>query len=358
MSSTHDLRDSIERIESYEGAGTELVTVAVPPDKSVRSVRERIVREHASAGNIKSDRTRKRVRRALERVRRTLDRYEGTPENGLVVYAGVVDGELVSAAFDDLPAPVAGSNYRCDDSFDVAPLEAAATPGETFGLVVVQRGGAAVGRLVGERVVPVHVEESQVMRSSRAGGQSAKRFARERERQAHEFFERVGGMADDAFLGEDPVEGVAVGGTMVTAKRFVEGDYLDHRLADRVVGTYAVEYATVQGLHQLVDAASDQLLDAERREGRERLEEFLSGLRDGEPVAYGRDELERAVEFGAVDAAVLASSLPSEERRAIETAVSGQGGDVYVVSADTEQGSRLANAFGGVAALLRFPIAE
>jgi peptide chain release factor subunit 1 len=356
MSSTHDLHDSIDRIESYDGEGTELVTVAVPPDKSLRSVRERIAREHASAENIKSDRTRERVQRALERVRRTLDRYDRTPENGLVAYAGVVDGELMSEAFDDLPAPVPGSHYRCDDHFDVSPLESAARPGETFGLVVVQRGGAAVGRLVGERVVPVHVEESRVMRSSRAGGQSAKRFARERERQAHEFFERVGEMADGAFLGDDPVEGVAVGGTMVTAKRFVEGNYLDHRLTDRVVGTYAVEYATVQGLEQLVDAASERLLDAQRREGRERLEEFRSRLRDGEPVAYGREELERAVEFGAVDAAVLASSLPADERRAIDAAVSGQGGDVYVVSADTERGSSLANAFDGVAALLRFPI--
>jgi len=356
MSNTHEIRDSIDRIESYEGEGTELVTVSIPPGKSIRAVRERVLEEHAAAGNIRSDRTRDRVRRALDRLRRVLGGYDETPDNGLVAYAGVVDGDLVAHVFDDLPAPVPGSTYRCDDRFDVDPLEAAATVGNQFGLVVVQRGGAAVGRLVGERVVPVHVEESQVMPSSRAGGQSAARFERERERQAHEFYRRVATIAEDAFLGDDPVEGVAVGGTMVTARAFVDGDYLDHRLRDRVVETCAVEYATERGLHQLVDAASDELLADGYRAGRERLEEFFSRLRDGDPVAYGREDVERALEFRAVDVALVAGSVPRERRREVEDAVADQGGETHVVPEETERGARFTEAFGGVGALLRFPI--
>lgn len=357
MSHVHDLRERIDRLESLDGEGTELVTVTVPPSKSMTSVRERIAQEHAGAQNIKSDRTRDRVRRALERIRRMLREHPETPEHGLVAYAGVVDGELVSAVFDDLPTPVTESQYRCDDHFDVTPLEDAIAPNETFGLVVVERGAAAIGRLVGDRVVPVRTLESQVMGKTRAGGQSAKRFERERERQEHEFFQKVGELATDAFVDDDEtVAGLVVGGTLATATRFASADYLDHRLRDRLLGTYAVEYATEQGLHQLVEHAADQLLEAERREGRERLDEFFARLREGDTVAYGMTGVERAIEFGAVETALLASTLPRERRTELERAVTQQGGDVSVISTETERGARLADTFGQVGALLRFPV--
>jgi len=350
-----DLRDRIDHLAGLEGEGTELVTLTVPPDDAIASVRDRVASEHAGAENIRSKRTRERVQRALSRIQTLLREYDETPDAGLAVYAGVVDDDLVSAVFDTLPAPVAASTYRCDDRFDVAPLEAAVAPEETFGLVVVERGGAAVGRLVGERVVPVRVVESQVMSSTRAGGQSAQRFARERERQVHEFYTEVATAVNDAFLGAEPVAGLAVGGTLSSARQFTEGDYLDHRLRERLLGTYAVEYATERGLDQLVDAAGPDLLDAERRETRERLDEFVARLRDDRPVAYG-DAVDRALEFRAVDALLVSSALDRDRRDALATTAERQGGETYVVDAETDRGTRFSEAFGGVGALLRFPV--
>jgi peptide chain release factor subunit 1 len=351
----YDLTDRIAHLDSLHGEGTELVTVSVPPEKSLRTVRERIADEYASAEHIRSKCTREHVQRALDRVQRTLRRYDGTPENGLVAYAGVVDGDLVSFVFDDLPGPVAESTYRCDDHFDTGPLEAVVAPEETFGLVVVERGGAAVGRLVGERVVPVWTGESRVMGKTRAGGQSAQRFARERERQTHEFFERVARVAADAFLGDDPVAGLVVGGTLTTADRFVSEGHLDHRLRDRLLGTYSVEYATERGLATLVEQASEQLLDAQQRETRERLDRFYAGLREDGAVTYGERDVERAIEFGAVDTLLVASTVSRETRTRLGSAVEERGGETVVVAADTDTGSGFADTFG-VGALLRFPV--
>ncbi|WP_227356206.1 peptide chain release factor aRF-1 [Haladaptatus salinisoli] len=357
MSQTDDLREQIEQLEPLAGDGTELVTVTVPNGKSLNSIRERIAQEYASAENIKSDQTRDHVQQALKRVQRILRRYEDTPENGLVVYAGIVDGDLISTAFDDLPTPVAESTYRCDDHFDLTPLTEAVTPDETFGLIVIERGGAVIGRLVGERIIPIRTFESQVMGKSRAGGQSAQRFERDRERQVREFFQQVSNVATDAFTGDEgAVTGLVVGGTLATAKRFVSNGHLDHRLRNRLLGTYSVEYATVQGLHQLVEKAEEQLFDAEQREGRERLDEFYSRLRDGDRVAYGVEEVERAIEFGAVEAVLVASPVSRDQREELETAVEQQGGEGYVISSDTERGSQFTTAFGGVGALLRFPV--
>lgn len=352
----HDCRDRLDRIAAREGEGTELVTLTVPPDASLRSVRERVADEHAGAANIKSDRTRERVRRALDRVRRELRGYAETPDDGLAVFAGVVDGDLVVHVLDEFPAPLSTSSYRCDDRFHVDPVREAVAPGERFGLLIVERGGAAVGRLAGDRVVPIRAFESQVMRSSRAGGQSAERFARERERQAHEFYEEVGNVAREAFLGEDPVEGVVVGGTLSTARRFVDDGYLDHRLQERLLGTYGVEYATERGLHQLVEAAGEDLLDAERRRARERVDAFLARVRDGDRVTYGVEAVDRALEYGAVDELLVADSVDRERRAQLETAADHQGGETVVVSTETDRGERFARAFDGVGALLRFPV--
>ncbi|MFB6069302.1 MAG: peptide chain release factor aRF-1 [Halobacterium sp.] len=356
MTADYERRDRIDRLDAVAGDGTELVSVTVPPDATVQAVRSRVAAEHAEAANIKSDRTRNRVRRALDRLQRSLRQYESTPEHGLAAYAGVVDGDLVSAVFDDLPAPIPESTYHCDDHFDLTAVEAAVAPGDTTGLVVVERGGAAIGELAGDHVRPVRRLDSQVMGATRAGGQSAQRFARERERQKHEFFEAVADTANDAFLGPDSVSRLAVGGTLSTAKAFVNGGYLDHRLVDRLVGTFAVEYANARGLEQLVDAASRELLDAEARAARECLDDFFAGLRDDDAVTYGLEDVERAAEFGAVDSALVASNLPEEERAGVERAVDAQGGETYVVSTGTERGARFADAFGGVGALLRFPV--
>lgn len=188
---SHIHRDQIDQIASLDGDGTELVTLTVPPDNALGSVRERIAHERADAEQIKSDQTRDRVQQALGRIQRLLGQYEETPDNGLVVYAGVVDGKLVSHVFEDLPNPVAESTYRCDDYFVVDPLRHAAMATDTFGLVVLERGRAAVGRLVGEHISVVRAFESQVMGETRAGGQSAQRFQRERKRQKVEFFQEV-----------------------------------------------------------------------------------------------------------------------------------------------------------------------
>ncbi|MFC7196502.1 Vms1/Ankzf1 family peptidyl-tRNA hydrolase [Halosimplex aquaticum] len=319
------------------------------------------------------------ARSTLEQARHLLHRYEesGTPEHGLVLYVGTVDGETREWIFDDLPTPVAESVYRLDRSFDTAPLERTTGDSRTYGLLVVERGGAVLGRLDGDAVVPVESIESAVMGKTRAGGQSAQRFARERERQKEEFFEEVAAEAERAFLAgpegataadaadaasDDEgnglaVDGLLVGGTTVTVDDFLEGDHLDYRLDEAIVGGhYAVEYAGEQGLHQLVDRASDDLEAAAERPARDALDDFFDALGADEPVVYGPEETEEALDYGAVETTLCSAALPAEEIREWEARTDEEGGETVVVPDGFDQGARFREAFGGVGALLRFPI--
>ena len=79
-------------------------------------------------------------------------------------------------------------------------------------------------------------------------------------------------------------------------------------------------------------------------------------------VTYGVDDVEKAVQVGAVEKLILADSLLREgedaQRLKLEVLmrdVEQRAGSVTVVSTEHEAGSKLL-ALGGIAALLRFPL--
>lgn len=352
MSNDTTLEDRIEEVEAIEGDGTELVTLAIPPDRSLRDIYDRITDEIAGADQIKADRTRSRVRKALKRVRRHLLSYPTLPEMGLIIYAGFDGEEIYSTVFDDLPGPVDSFVYRCDSSFETAPLRAVTGASTRVGLVVVERGRAAVGSLVDERVLTHRTLESQVQGKTRAGGQSAQRFARERERQLDQFFTSVGNAAAAAFEDGLELRAVAIGGTMVTAKEFARGEYLPASVASHVLGTYSVEYATEQGLVELSRKASADMASEERQERAEIMEELFTRIRDGNRATYGIQDVRQAAEYGAVETLLVAGNRDLD----LEELVESYGGRVVEVPVESGRGKQFAQGFGGIGALLRFPV--
>jgi peptide chain release factor subunit 1 len=368
-----------ERICAVSEAATDddrLLTLVVAGTDSLGAVREQMEEDRAEAEYIDAGGTSRQQLDALERALRVFRDYERTPEGGLVVYAGAVDGDVVDHVFDDVSLPTAETGYRFANEFDVDPLDAAVSPGGTYGLLVVERGGAALGRLESGRVERPERIDSDVPGKTRAGGQSADRFERERERRKREFFETVGEAAARRFVGAsaadaDPVDdagaettapdvdGLLLGGTTVTAEQFRDGDYLPDGLADRLLGDpISVEYATEQGLEELAEKGAARVEEVERRGPRETLATFFEELaaeRD-EEVRYGFDAVAEALEYEAVETALLSEALSVEDIREFEERTEAQGGDVVVVPTDAERGEQFAEAFDGVGAFLRFPL--
>jgi hypothetical protein len=60
---------------------------------------------------------------------------------------------------------------------------------EDWGVLLVRKGGFAVARLAGERVVESKVGQRHVQGRTKAGGQSQQRFARRRDNQARQAYE-------------------------------------------------------------------------------------------------------------------------------------------------------------------------
>jgi peptide chain release factor subunit 1 len=356
------LRKRVEEIRDLEGQGTELVTLFIPPDDNLQSWVRRLSSEYSEAGNIKSKRTRTNVQSALKKAKNLLQQYKQTPENGLVVFTGQVDDDFISLLFDDLPHPISESNYICDDHFHTEPVESLVTPDEAYGLIVVTRDKATIGLLVGDRIETVREIESLVMGKTRAGGQSAQRFKRIREKQKEEHFKDVAAAAADTFLDDEgeqlDVEGVLIGGTDITVDDFVSHDWLDYRIKENTLGKFNVAHGDQTGLKQLVDKAESVLQADKQSQARELMGRFMQGLRgDADPpVAYGDEEVDRALEYGAVDTILLSESLDGDRIDDLSERAENIGSDVQLVSTAFEEGEQLRNVFGGVAAVLRYEI--
>lgn len=144
--------------------------------------------------------------------------------------------------------------------------------------------------------------------------------------------------------GSDAVDGLFLGGTAVTVEAFDDGDYFDHRLEDLLVDSFHVEYANEQGLRQLAEKAE---AIEESLAACDALGDFFAALHaEDEPVAYGPEKTDRALEFDAVE------TLLVSERRSIESLrerVQGEGGDCVMVPMGIDRGERFAEAFGGIA---------
>ena len=110
----------------------------------------------------------------------------------------VQDGRLTGDAVDGAHCRASLPFGRCyDGAADVAAFaETVAVPAD-WGIVLVRRGGFAVARLHGRRLVASKVGRRHVQGRTKAGGQSQQRFARRRANQARDAYEAA---AEHAFV--------------------------------------------------------------------------------------------------------------------------------------------------------------
>jgi len=127
------------------------------------------------------------------------------------VELSVEDGGLYGAGAD-------GSTFQARLPFDapydgesepLAFVDAMSAPSD-WGLLLVRKGGFAVARLAGEKLVESKVGQRHVQGRTKAGGQSQQRFARRRDNQARQAYEAAADHAARILGGGTPL--VVTGG--------------------------------------------------------------------------------------------------------------------------------------------------
>ncbi|TRO45871.1 peptide chain release factor 1 [Candidatus Bathyarchaeota archaeon] len=401
----------LNMLASKEGSHTELITLYVPPGKQISDAINMLRDEYGTASNIKSTTTRKNVQEAIVKVQQRLKLFKDSGEKGLVLFAGAIPQEGGGPGSERMetyviipPEPIRVYLYRCDSRFHTEHLQEQLREKETYGILLIDASGATIATLQGKRLEIVRDMTSGVAGKTRAGGQSARRYERLREMQLNEYFTRVGQHANDIFLSIDTLKGVILAGPGPTKYDFEKGDYLNYMLKKKIIDTIDTAYVQEQGVKEVVDRAPEIMRKVRYIEEKQIMQQFLYEVgHDSGLITYGEAEVRKALEAGAVRTLLISekvdllrvtvkcSACGYEEKHTIKpqklvefeqevsekpcpkcqapslavvdkqdliddlAELAEQGNtDVEIISDETEEGQMLKNAFGGIAAILRF----
>jgi peptide chain release factor subunit 1 len=405
------LRKTLDMLASKEGRATELITLYVPPGKQISDAINMLRDEYGTASNIKSTTTRKNVQEAIVKVQQRLKLFKDPGENGIVIFCGAIPQEGGGPGSERMETyvivplePIKVYLYRCDSRFHTEHLQEMLREKETYGILLIDASEATIATLQGKRLEIVRQMHSGVAGKTRAGGQSARRYERLRDMQLNEYFTRVGQHADEIFLPIENLKGIILAGPGPTKYDFEKGEYLNYMLKNKIIDTIDTAYVEEQGVKEVVEKAPEIMRKVRYIEEKQIVQQFLYEVgHDTGMITYGEAEVRKALEAGAVRTLLISEdidllrvtvkcsacgyqeqhSVKNQTLTSFEQDLSGKpcpkcqapslaivekqdiiddlaqiaeyaNTDVEIISGETEEGQMLKNAFGGIAAILRF----
>ncbi len=400
----------LETLRSKKGFHTELISLYIPHDRKLSDVTNYLKNEVSESQNIKSKLTRKNVLDGISTLQGMLKNYNDVPDNGIVMFAGAIPQnntpgtERMEKYIIDPPEKVKTFRYHCASEFLTWPLEEMLETKETYGLLVIGRKESAVGYLRGNHMEIVREFTSNIHGKHRAGGQSQKRFERLIEEGEISFYRHISSEVNGLFLGMEQLEGIFIGGPGQSKEKFVTDESLDYRLREKILDVVDLGYGGIEGLRALVDKIKDQIENVKYVREQNIWNNFMKQITSDTGMAlYGQEEVEQALNLGAVDTLIMSEKLelyklkrecsncqyvdyitskqvnmdeinenieicPNCNSNSFSTTefysiieylgdiAESLGSTVEILSAETEGGETLKSTFGGIVATLRYKI--
>ena len=401
----HKLRKLIAWLSDKEGRGKEFISLYIPPRTPIDTVVATLKNE-PDQNTIEPRSVEERVQAALKHVINQVKQHKEIPENGLALFAGSFktgnqESEILNVEEIVPPEPVSNYMYEVNDHFLLEPLRHMLRDQRIMGLMAVDSKEASFGIFEGERLEIMENITSGIPGKSGKGGQSQRRYERERDMEVTNFFHRVSEHATKLFLESHKVTTLIVGGPGQTKDDFLKGDFLHYELKNMLLSTVDTQSASREAIREILDkstaALSNMCLPEEKKTMQRLLTELarqnglaicgldpvLDGLKNGEvEVALATDSSD-LVEIAAIckkcglpksrivdkkDAGATREiiSAPCERCHAVEyemeekdmidvleDAASQTNARVQVIATDSEEKTKL-TALGGFAALLRY----
>ncbi len=397
MKKEYDIKRELKRLASVKGAGTELISLYVPPGTQISDVVGKLRDEHGQASNIKSKSTRLNVQGAIDKIMQYLKLYRQAPKNGLAIFCGNISSEQAKPDIElfsmEPLQPIKTNIYRCDSSFLLEPIESMMEAKDMYALVVMDGREATVALLRGTHVTVEKKIRSFAHAKVRKGGQSQARFERQHLEGIEEYFKRVADAVDDLFAKNGfKILGVVVGGPGPTKENFVKSERMNYQI--KVLGVFDTGYTDEHmGINELLERSKEILEEQVAIKERKVMERFLSELAHGGLAASGYEKVKAALEAGNAVRLILSedvelfnvsyrcntcgkefSTIEKGNARqtkhecggnleitgrtdAIEELVEladNMGIEVVFINPESQYGKELLLGFGGIAAMLKY----
>ena len=321
--------------------------------------RSHVRREIGTAGHIKTPKTARLVRAALEMARELLRSVSSVPPGGLALFAGEAGGARGGVRVAELLVgnrPIERKGYVCAQAFDVEQLVSSlkTASGPRVGVVVIDGSGAVGVVMQGETVEPAFRRPMGRWSSgSRRGGQSALRFARLRSEQEHNYLTLVLEQLTGAWMsdGVPNIDALVLAGP--GDKKAELCDRLPRALRELVRAVVTTAQGGDEGLVAALAEATVAIASAAMGQEARAVDDIYAALELTEDlVAYTPAAVVRATAHGRCERVVAWTELPGLDE--LRDACTATGTALELVSDRSEAGARLVREFGGAAALLRW----
>ena len=313
----------IKFLNSITGLGnTSMITLALPPTKSLPYVTNMLTNEYGTATNIKSRVNKLSVLSAITSVQTRLKQYKDIPKNGLVIYSGniMMEGNKdKKVTYDIVPfKPIKKFIYQCDNKFHLEVLEEILDSNEKYGFIIMDGNGALYGIVYGNEKRVLHKFTVELPKKHRKGGQSAMRFSRLREEARNNYIRKASEMAVHYFIEDDKVnvQGLILAGNADLKTELSKSQYFDPRLKSVVLQLLDVSYGGLNGFNQAIEMSADTLANVKLIKEKKLLFEYFEEIRiDQGKYCFGINDTMEALEQGAVEKLILwEDSIPNKNR--------------------------------------------
>ncbi len=314
----YKIRKILDELSQKTGRGTELISLYIPTGKQLHEVITNLREEQGTADNIKSDLTRTHVVDSISKVLQRLKLYKKTPERGLVIFSGALPpegggplgSEVVKVYEIDPPKVLKTFLYRCDDHFHVDILKDMLKDENLIGFLAIDAKDTGWGLLHGDKIEVLKETGSGVAGKHRQGGQSAKRFQKLREMELTYYFNRVAEITKEYFVDIYPIKGLIISGPGPTKEDFINGNYLEYRLKEMVLGTIDASYAGSEGIREAFSKSTELLSDFRMVEEKKMVEELFKHINNNSGLAaYGLNEIIKLLKKNVVSQIIISGDI-------------------------------------------------
>ncbi|MCW4001509.1 MAG: peptide chain release factor aRF-1 [Candidatus Bathyarchaeota archaeon] len=402
----HKLRKLIAYLSDKTAPDKEYISLYLPANTPLEAALANLKANQATlqAG---SERANSRLKDALKNLIQNLKLHSGVPTDGLVMFAGTFADEGGNAVLhmEELvpPSPVGAFLFAMDRVFLLEPLRDMLRDQRIVGFLALDAKQATLAMRRGDNLQMLESLTSGVAGKTGKGGQSQRRYERERDMQLTAYFHRVAEHAAKAFFEEQKATTLIVGGPGATKNEFLKGDFLHYELKNALLNVVDTQSACEDGVFEMMAKSSealDSMCGPQEKKSMQRLETELS--KENGLAAVGLDAVLEGLQRGEVEVALVTDNSDLVEINAVckkcglpkakivrkrdptalqaflgEPCVKCRGGEWEVVERDlvdvledaavqtdarvevvftgSEEKARL-SALGGVAALLRYRV--
>jgi peptide chain release factor subunit 1 len=289
----HKLRKRIAWLSEKEGKAKEFVSLYIPLETSLDRVIATLKNELAD-----EEKNSQKLRGILKQVIRYLKEKKEIPENGCAIFAGVFSSNEQESELLNL--------YEVNDYFELQPLRDILRNQKIVGIIALTSKEASFGLQYDEHLQYLESMTSGISGKTEKGGQSQRRYERERDMAIAYFFRRIAEHATKAFLENSKITVLLVGGPGQTKNDFLKSDYLHYELSNMVLNVVDTQYAGKEAIREISDKSSEVLKNMCGPEEKKIVQRLMAELNKQTGLAtYGLDRVLDSLRNGEASVAIV-----------------------------------------------------